>query len=56
MKRIPERIAYVNTNAIDSDSYLIEYFGSSMRLVNKESHTTYHVDANQSTCTCKYFH
>ncbi len=45
MKRIPERIAYVNTNAIDSDSYLIEYFGSSMRLVNKESHATYHVDA-----------
>jgi uncharacterized Zn finger protein len=27
-----------------------------MRLVNKESHATYHVDANRSTCMCKYFH
>jgi hypothetical protein len=57
MKCIPERIAYVNANAINSDSYLIECFGSSMCLVNKESHATYHVvDANRSTCTCKYFH
>ena len=56
MKRIPERIAYVNANAINRDSYLIESYGSSMRLVNKESHATYHVDANRSTCMCKYFH
>lgn len=28
MKCIPERIAYVNANTINSDSYLIECFGS----------------------------
>jgi hypothetical protein len=56
MKPIPERIAYVNANAINSDSYLIECFGSLMHLVNKESHATYHVDANRSMCMCKYFH
>ncbi len=27
-----------------------------MHLVNKESHATYHVDANRSMYTCKYFH
>ncbi len=56
VKRIPERMAYVNANAINRDSYLMEYFGSSMHLVNKESNTTYHVDANSSRSTCKYFH
>jgi len=55
MKPIPERIAYVNANAINSDSYLIECFGSSMHLVNKESHATYHVDANRSTFCVSIF-
>ena len=56
VKRIPDRVAYVNANAINGDSYVMESFGSSMHLVNKESNATYHVDANCSTCMCKYCH
>jgi len=41
---------------VTADNYVIVVLCLMVKLTKKESNSTYHVDVESSTCTCKYFH
>jgi len=55
-KRTPDQLSFANANSITTDNYVILVQHLMVKLTKKESNSTYHVDVDSSTCTCKYFH
>jgi hypothetical protein len=55
-KRTPDWLSFANANSITTDNYVILVQHSMVKLTKKESNSTYHVDIDSSSCTCKYFH
>jgi hypothetical protein len=55
-KHTPNRLSFANANSITTDNYVILVQHSMVKLTKKESNSTYHVDVDSSSCTCKYFH
>jgi hypothetical protein len=55
-KCTPDWLSFANANSITTDNYVILVQHLMVKLTKKESNSTYHVDVDSSTCTCKYFH
>jgi hypothetical protein len=55
-KHTPDWLSFANANSITTDNYVILVQCSMVKLTKKESNSTYHVDIDSSSCTCKYFH
>jgi hypothetical protein len=49
-------LSFANANSITTDNYVILVKCSMVKLTKKESNSTYHVDVDSSTCSCKYYH
>jgi len=55
-KHTPDWLSFGNANTITTENYVIHVQCSMVKLTKKESNSTYYVDIDSSSCTCKYFH
>jgi hypothetical protein len=52
-KHTPDRLSFAYANSITTDNYVILVKCLKVKSTKKESNSTYHVDVDSSTCTCK---